>query len=106
MDDAARSVALRAARLGPRADGVLERGGDRVGAWRRLLDAYDVQRQLERGYSLTYDTSGGLVRSTEALQTGAGLVTRFADGSARSTVDEVRTVPVGHASAAAGEERT
>ena len=30
----------------------------RIGQWRRLLGAYDYQRQLERGYSVTRDADG------------------------------------------------
>jgi exodeoxyribonuclease VII large subunit len=80
------SLAHRSSRLGPRAMGVLERGSDRLGSWRRLLAAYDVERQLERGYSLTYDDAGHLLRSVGELVPGSPLVTRFADGTARSTV--------------------
>ena len=35
----------------------------RVEQWRRLLGAYDYRRQLERGYSVTRDDSGKVVRS-------------------------------------------
>jgi exodeoxyribonuclease VII large subunit len=83
------SLAQRAARLGPRAAGVLDRGGDRMASWRRLLAAYDVERQLERGYSLTYDGDGRLLRSVGVLAPGSALVTRLADGVARSTVASV-----------------
>ena len=52
----------RAARL-VIAPGVhLDRSEERVRAMRRLLDAYDVERQLERGYSLTLRADGTLVR--------------------------------------------
>ena len=92
LEAASLSLAHRSSRLGPRAVGVLERGADRVGGWRRLLAAYDVERQLERGYSLSYDGSGRLVRGVKGLERGSLLVTRFADGTARSTVDTVDTV--------------
>ena len=58
-------------------------------SWRRLLAAYDVDRQLERGYTLTFDDDGRLVRGVEGLRAGSVLVTRFADGSARSAVDTI-----------------
>jgi exodeoxyribonuclease VII large subunit len=84
-------VSLRsdAARLAPLVNGVLGRQEERLVSWRRLLSAYDVERQLERGYSLTTTESGALVRGAAALRAGAGIVTRFADGSARSVVQEV-----------------
>ncbi len=60
----------------------------RVDQWRRLLAAYDYQRQLERGYSVTRDASGVVVRSVADLQPGALVVTEVVDGSVRSLVEE------------------
>ena len=56
----ARQGALRthAARLGPLAPGHVAREAERVRSWRRLLTAYDVERQLERGYTLTLTAVG------------------------------------------------
>ena len=45
---------------------------ERVQSWRRLLAAYDVDRQLERGYSLTHTAAGDLVRSAAGLAEGDG----------------------------------
>ena len=89
LDDAHTGLVGRAARLEPLAFGHLERGGDRVVSWRRLLAAYDVDRQLERGYTVTVGPDGRVVRSAAAVAAGGQLVTRFADGTARSTVTEV-----------------
>lgn len=80
------ALARHAARLGPLATGALDRQSERLGTWRRLVDAYDVERQLQRGYTLTTDPSGRFVRSAAGLAAGDELVTRFADGSVRSTV--------------------
>ena len=55
-------------------------------SWRRLLAAYDVERQLERGYSLTLTADGGLLRSAAGLAEQQEIVTRFADGTVRSRV--------------------
>ena len=41
-----------------------------AGQWRRLLGAYDYQRQLERGYSVTRGPDGSVVRSTAGLAAG------------------------------------
>jgi exonuclease VII large subunit len=46
-----------------------------------------VVRQLERGYTQTLASNGQLVRSAGAVETGQELVTRFADGTARSRVE-------------------
>ena len=59
-------------------------------SWRRLLAAYDVERQLERGYSLTLTADGHLLRSTAGLAEQQEIVTRFADGTVRSQVQAVQ----------------
>jgi exodeoxyribonuclease VII large subunit len=79
-------LAERTARLEPCAEGHLQGAAERIDGWRRLLAAYDVTRQLERGYTLTLDASGGLVRSGAGLRRGDPLVTLFADGSVASEV--------------------
>jgi exodeoxyribonuclease VII large subunit len=83
------SLRERAGRLGPAAVVQLDRRSEQVRGWRRLLAAYDVDRQLERGYSLTLRADGSLVRSAGDMAAGASIVTRLADGTVRSTVDSV-----------------
>jgi exodeoxyribonuclease VII large subunit len=83
------SVVGRASRLAPLSVGHVERSADRLEAWRRLVAAYDVERQLERGYTITLDVGGRLVRSAASVSPGAKLLTRFADGTASSVVDAV-----------------
>ncbi len=75
--------------MGPLSLGHLGRQGERVQSWRRLLAAYDVDRQLERGYSLTLTAEGRLVRSAAGLAKEQEIVTRFADGTVRSRVQAV-----------------
>ena len=84
-----REAAVRAiaARLGPIGLGHLGRQEERLQAWRRLHSAYDVQHQLERGYSLTLTPAGALVRSAADVVKGQHIVTRFADGTVHSTVE-------------------
>ncbi len=84
-----REAAVRAlaGRLGPMSLGHLGRQDERLQSWRRLQSAYDVERQLERGYSLTLTSGGALVRSAADVVEGQKIVTRFADGTVRSTVD-------------------
>ena len=81
-----REAGLRAqaARLGPMSLGHLGRQDERLHSWRRLLAAYDVDRQLERGYSLTTTTEGSLVRSAAEVAEQQQILTRFADGIVRS----------------------
>jgi exonuclease VII large subunit len=52
-----------------------------------LLGAYDIERQLERGYTITLGPDGAVLRSVSELAEGSRLITRFADGRASSTVD-------------------
>jgi len=110
LDVAASAVDQRVARIGPGVRRAVAYQAERVDSWRRLLAAYDVGNQLERGYTLTLTDDGHVVRSATALTPGAVLITRFADGRARSEVqqidldgNEVDTVGV---DAAGGEERT
>ena len=77
----------QAARLGPLSLGHLGRQDERLHSWRRLLAAYDVDRQLERGYSLTLTADGALVRSAAEVAEQQQIVTRFADGTVRSRVE-------------------
>ena len=55
---------------------------------RRLLDAYDYQRQLERGYSVTRNASGAVLRSIDGLTPGTVLTTQLSDGTVDSTVTD------------------
>ena len=91
LDFAGEAVERRVARVGPRALGVLDRQQDRADSWRRLLAAYDIERQLERGYTITLGPDGAVVRSVSELAAGSKLVTRFADGRASSTVDDTES---------------
>jgi exodeoxyribonuclease VII large subunit len=82
-------VSSRSARLVPVARHGLESAHDALAARRALLDAYDPARLLARGWSITTDERGRALRTTRELEVGASLVTRFADGVARSTVTEL-----------------
>ena len=53
---------------GPLSLGHVAREAERVRSWRRLLTAYDVERQLERGYTLTLTAAGELVRSARSAR--------------------------------------
>ncbi len=89
VETCAAHLSSRAARIGSLAVVGLDRQADRVTASRRLLGAYDLERQLERGYTLTLDDQGRLVRSVGQLKPGDVVSTRFADGSARSSIQQV-----------------
>lgn len=102
-------LAATAARLPPTGLAALDRRGDRlaaagarlrstgpralardeglVSAHRRVLAALDPDRQLERGWTLTLDADGALVRRAAAVRAGQRLITRFADGERASVVE-------------------
>jgi exodeoxyribonuclease VII large subunit len=61
----------------------------RVNQWVRLLGAYDYQRQLERGYSVTRDASGRVIHSVAEVEPGSAIHTRLTDGELVSTVDQI-----------------
>ena len=86
-EGAAATLERRAGRLVPLAEVAVDRESDRIAALRRLLTAYDVDRQLERGYTLTLDETGRIVRSAGGVGAGQVLVTRFADGTVRSRAE-------------------
>jgi exodeoxyribonuclease VII large subunit len=67
----------------------LESAEGSLASRRALLDAYDPSRLLARGWSITTDEHGRVLRSTRDLDVGTALVTRLADGVARSTITEL-----------------
>lgn len=87
---AGQTVALadRGARVAAAVRRRLGEAEEKGAGWRRLLAAYDLDRQLERGYTITTDDDGRILRSAAALAGGDVLLTRFADGTARSVVSE------------------
>jgi exodeoxyribonuclease VII large subunit len=62
----------------------LRRHRDRLDGLQRHLNAMDPHGVLNRGYSLTTDRAGKLIRSVGQVQSGQLLVTRLADGSIES----------------------
>jgi exodeoxyribonuclease VII large subunit len=95
LDDARARVLMRGARIAPVVEGHLGRIEERLSSWRRLVGAYDVERQLERGYTITLDADGRLVRDAGSLVPGSEILTRFAAGSARSVVRAVESATGG-----------
>jgi exodeoxyribonuclease VII large subunit len=89
VTEASTVVTAQATRIGPLALAQLQNQADRLQSWRRLLAAYDVTRQLERGYTLTLDPEGRIVRSAGSVSPGAPMLTKFADGTVHSEVQRV-----------------
>ncbi len=107
-----RELEGRAGRLAALPGRRVEAESARTGQWRRLLGAYDYQRQLDRGYSVTRDARGRVVRSVSAVGPGAVLRTRLTDGEVVSTVGQdhddghVPTPAGGHLTATTSDEGT
>ena len=79
VDRAAASVEARA----PRVLSDAERHLDAIAA---RVTALDPAQVLARGYSITRDASGALVRAASAVELGSRLITTVADGEIRSEV--------------------
>lgn len=58
--------------------------GQRLSAEQAKLVLLDPSNPLKRGYSMTVDAAGRIVRSVRDVRSGAELVTRLADGEIRS----------------------
>ncbi|MCY3663006.1 MAG: exodeoxyribonuclease VII large subunit [bacterium] len=66
-----------------------ERARLRLDTLEAQAHAYDPQRALERGWSITTDGEGHLLRSVAGIRPGATLRTRMSDGTVTSTADAV-----------------
>jgi exodeoxyribonuclease VII large subunit len=95
LEDADRVLVRRSTLLAALPERRLEVDQRQATQWRRLLAAYDYQRQLERGYSVTRDAEGAVVRSVAAVRSGDTLVTQVADGAVASIVSDDGKPPGG-----------
>lgn len=73
-------------RLLPALSALLAAGERRLVAASSKLDLLDPNNPLKRGYSLTLDGNGAVVRSISGVKTGDVLTTRLADGEIASRV--------------------
>jgi exodeoxyribonuclease VII large subunit len=87
LDRQAEELRGRAAQTRRRVAADLRRSDDAVAASRRVLAAFDPVRQLERGWTMTVDGDGALVRTAASLRAGQRITTRFVDGARTSVVD-------------------
>jgi exodeoxyribonuclease VII large subunit len=68
---------------------LLEQNRSQVSALERQLVLLSPLKVLERGYSLTRNADGALVRSAADVAPGVDLMTQFADGFIKSKVEEI-----------------
>jgi exodeoxyribonuclease VII large subunit len=67
----------------------LERAGMHLAASEAVVRALDPRRVLERGYSITRDAEGRVLRSSEAVTAGALVETELAAGRVTSRVETI-----------------
>ncbi len=91
LRSAERDRHFRVDRLTSMAPRRLEQQTRRLVAADDVLRAYDPARILARGWSLTRDANGNLVRSGDQVAPGDALVTRLADATLTSTVTATTT---------------
>jgi len=87
--DAARIVADRERSVGTAATRHLRQADTRLSAMATAVRAFDPQRVLERGYSVTRDPTGAVLRDSHAVAPGAVLTTQLARGRVTSVVENV-----------------
>jgi exodeoxyribonuclease VII large subunit len=58
-----------------------------IGRHAALIGALNPSAALARGYTMTLDADGTLIRSVDGVSAGQTITTKFADGSVRSVVD-------------------
>jgi exodeoxyribonuclease VII large subunit len=90
------AVIGRAHRLATAPERELVNESRRIDQWRKLLGAYDYRRQLDRGYSVTRDEQGRVIRSVASLGAGSRLLTRLGDGEVTSVVEQTNVAELTH----------
>ncbi len=85
------AVSSRLDAVQTRARATLRLADSELGRRRAMLDAADPARILRRGFTVTRDAAGDIVRDPSLLHEGDELITDFFTGSTRSRVVEGRT---------------
>ena len=84
-----RRMQAAALRLDPAMKVAFQRAENRLKTCAAGLNHLSPYGVLERGYSITMDDSGHVVRGVKGLAEGTRLTTRLADGSATSVVERI-----------------
>lgn len=77
-------------RLGQAVVGAMPRYRGRLDMLERHLNAVGPQQVLRRGYTMTLDKSGRVIRSASQIHPNDRLTTQFADGQVESTVRDAQ----------------
>jgi exodeoxyribonuclease VII large subunit len=65
---------------------------NKIANYTSLIAAYNPASQLKRGWSMTYDKDGKIIKSIKGLNKGELITTRVADGEVVSETIELRSV--------------
>jgi exodeoxyribonuclease VII large subunit len=71
----------------------IEGNRERLERLSQMLRVLSPEATLSRGYSITLNESGAIIRSASEVLSGAKIVTRLKDGRLRSTVSEAQPEP-------------
>jgi exodeoxyribonuclease VII large subunit len=91
--DRHRVLEARQRRLATHGQHRLDRAGMRLAASEAVVRALDPRRVLERGYSITRDADGRVLRRSDAVAAGALVETELAAGRVTSRVEAVTPAP-------------
>ncbi len=75
------------AQIASRADAVLRQRLATLGGWERLFHQLAPERTLERGFSITRDTKGKVLRDPALVHSGDQITSQLARGSVTSQVE-------------------
>ncbi|NKB39563.1 MAG: hypothetical protein GKR86_00645, partial [Ilumatobacter sp.] len=94
LDRSTARLEAAAVRLGERSTSITERERSRLDLFAARVDAVDPGVQLARGWTITRNADGEIVRSAADLSPGDALTTDFLDGRSTSVIDTVNLHPV------------
>lgn len=93
LTKAAERLEATTIRILERSNNAVERESGRLDVFAARVSALDPAVQLARGWSITRDEAGNILRSIDDVATGATLTTDLVDGRVTSTTTGVAAVP-------------
>ncbi len=90
LDDSESAFLASSRRLSLAARATLDRSQLRLSRDEARIEAIDPERLMARGWSITRNAAGDVIRRIDELAPGDELVTSLVDGSARSVVTDTR----------------
>jgi exodeoxyribonuclease VII large subunit len=81
------------AQIGERLKRVLDSKRQILNQKKEMLRLLSPKNTLKRGYSLTTDAAGQIIRSIQNIEQGVEIVTEMSDGKIKSVVSQIATKP-------------